>query len=131
MTQEDRKIIRDILDTENVGYAYMYPMDGSKRKEYMLSLSSENLANFIGTYGLESEKIIVTDMFDRLVVNTQMWFLDTCPDQQFCRELIASLAPIQMGEWEAGNPLAVSREIADEYFQEEDQMVTAAELAMQ
>ena len=130
MTQENRKIIRDILDTENVGYAYMYPMDGGGRKEYMLSLSSENLANCIGTYGLESEKIIVTDMFDRLVVNTQMWFLDTCPDQRFCRELIASLAPIQMGEQEAGNPLAVSREISDEYFWEEEQLVTAAELAM-
>lgn len=56
----------------------------------MLSLSAENLANFIGTYGLESEKIIVTDVLDRLVVNTQMWFLDTCPDQQLCRELIIS-----------------------------------------
>ncbi len=124
-------MVQDILDTESMGYAYVYPMDGGGRKEYMLSLSSENLANFIGTYGFESEKIIVTDMFDRLVINTQMWFLDTCPDQQFCWELIDSLAPIHMGECEAGIPLAVRREIADEYFWEEEQMVTAAELAMQ
>ena len=131
MTQEDRKMVQDILDTENVGYAYVYPMDGRGREEYMLALSSENLANFIGTYGMEAEKIIVTDLFDRLVVNTQMCFLDTCPDQQLCRKLIASLAPIQTGECESGNPLAVSRETADEYFCEEEQAVTAAELAMQ
>ena len=124
-------MVQDILDTENVGYAYVYSMDGRGREEYMLALSSENLANFIGTYGLEAEKITVTDTFDRLVVNTQMCFLDTCPDQQFCRKLIASLAPIQMGECEAGNPLAVSRETANEYFFEEEQAVTTAELAMQ
>ena len=53
------------MDTESMGYAYVYPLDGGARKEYMLSLSAENLANFIGTYGLESEKIIVTDVLDQ------------------------------------------------------------------
>lgn len=131
MTQEDMKMIRDIMDTESMGYAYVYPLEGGSRKEYMLSLSAGNLADFIGTYGLEAEQIIITDVVDRLVVNTQMWFLDTCPDQQLCRELIGSLAPIQMGEREPGQLLAVSRGIADEYFREEDQRVTMAELAMQ
>lgn len=131
MTQEDAKMIEDIMDTESMGYAYVYPLDGGARKEYMLSLSAENLANFIGTYGLESEKIIVTDVLDRLVVNTQMWFLDTCPDQQLCRELIISLASIQMGEIESGKPLAVSRDVTEEYFQEEDHLAAMAELGMQ
>ncbi len=131
MTQEDAKMICDIMDTESMGYAYVYPLENGNRKEYMLSLSAGNLADFIGTYGLEAEQIIITDVLDRLVVNTQMWFLDTCPDQQLCRELIGSLAPIQMGEREPGQPLAVSRKSADEYFREEDQMVTMAELAMQ
>lgn len=130
MTQEDRKMVQDILDTESMGYACVYPRDGRNRKEYMISLSAGNLADFIGTYGLEADKIVITDVLDRLVVNTQMWFLDTCPDQQLCRELLASLAPIQLGEREPGQPLAVSRESADEYFREEDQMVTMAELAM-
>lgn len=124
-------MVRDILDTESMGYACVYPLDNGGRKEYMISLSPENLANFIGTYGLEAEKIVVIDPFDRLIVNTQMWFLDSCPDRQLCRELIASLAPIQMGEQEARNPLAVNRETADEYFREEDQLVIMAELAMQ
>lgn len=130
MTQEDRKIIRDILDTGNAGYAHVYPLNGGKRKEYMLSLSSENLANFVGTYGFKSEKLIVTDMSDRFVLDTDFWLLNDCPDKQLRRELQIALTPIQMGDWEAGRPLAISRETADEYFQE-NQQVTMAELAMQ
>ena len=64
------------------------------------------------------------------MVNTSMVFLDTCPDQELCRKIIGYLAPIQMGEKEAGNILAVDRDIADEYFYEEDQMVTMAEMGM-
>ena len=78
----------------------------------------------------DGEKIIITDVVDRLVVNTSMVFLDTCPDQKLCRKIIGYLAPIQMGEKEAGAILAVSRNTADEYFQEEDQMVTMAEMGM-
>ena len=51
-------MVRDILDTESMGYACVYPLDNGGRKEYMISLSPENLANFIGTYGLEAEKIV-------------------------------------------------------------------------
>lgn len=35
------------------------------------------------------------------------------------------------GEAEPGGVLAIDRDLADEYFQEEDQRVTMAELAMQ
>lgn len=57
--------------------------------------------------------------------------MDTCPDQWLCRELMGFLAPIRIGEREPGQPLAVGRKIADEYFQEEEQRATMAELAMQ
>ena len=130
MTPECRKMIHDIMDSESMGYAYVYPLDGSPRQEYLISLSPENMANFIGKQGYEAEKIIITDVLDRLVVNTSMVFLDTCPDQELCRKIISYLAPIQMGEKEAGNILAVDRDTADEYFYEEDQMVTMAEMGM-
>ena len=38
--------------------------------------------------------------------------------------------PYSDGRKEAGNILAVDRDIADEYFYEEDQMVTMAEMGM-
>lgn len=130
MTPENRKMIHDIVDSESMGYAYVYPLDGSLRQEYLISLSPENMANFIGKHGYDAEKIIITDVLDHLVVNTSMAFLDTCPDQELCRKITGYLTPIQMGEKEAGTILAVDRDTADEYFSEEDQMVTMAEMYM-
>ncbi|WP_268890689.1 hypothetical protein [Clostridium porci] len=43
---------------------------------------------------------------------------------------MSKLAPIQMGEKEAGEVLAVTREEADAYFAAEDQAVTMAECQM-
>ena len=48
MTSDSRKMIQDIMDSESMGYAYVYPLDGDPRKEYLISLSPENIANFIG-----------------------------------------------------------------------------------
>ena len=89
MTPESRKMIHEIMDSESMGYAYVYPLDGSPRREYLISLSPENMANFIGKQGYNAEKIIITDVLDRLVVNTSMVFLDTCPDQELCRRIIS------------------------------------------
>ncbi len=131
MTEADKKIIFDIFDSESMGYAYVYPMGGDIRQEYLISLSPENIANFIGNHGFDAEKIIITDVADRLVVSTSMVFLDTCPNQELCQKIIDYLAPIQRGETEAGSVLAVGRDTADEYFAEEDRFVAMAELGMQ
>lgn len=131
MTEADKKMISDIFDSESMGYAYVYPIGGDIRQEYLISLSPENIANFIGNHGFDAEKIIITDVADRLVVNTSMVFLHTCPNQELCQEIIGYLAPIQLGETEAGSVLAVGRDTADEYFAEEDRFVAMAELGMQ
>lgn len=66
----------------------------------------------------------------RLIVNTCMGMLDVCPDQKLCGRIIEYLAPIQLGEKEAGEILAVERNVADEYFAMEDEEVTMAECQM-
>lgn len=58
-------------------------------------------------------------------------FFNTCPDQELCQEIIGYLAPIQLGETEAGSVLAVGRDMANEYFAEEDRFVAMAEMRMQ
>lgn len=131
MTAEDKKIISDIFDSESMGYAYVYPMGGDIRQEYLISLSPENIANFIGKQGFDAEKIIITDLVDRLVVNTSMVFLDTCPNQELCQQISDYLVPIQRGETEAGTVLAIGRDTADEYFAEENRFVAMAEMRMQ
>ena len=64
------------------------------------------------------------------VSNTCMGMLDVCPDQKLCGRIIEYLAPIQLGEKEAGEILAVERNVADEYFAMEDEEVTMAECQM-
>ena len=60
-----------------------------------------------------------------------MGTLDSCPDQRLCRKINQFLAPIQRGEKEAGEILAVSRDAADEYFALEEEEAILAECRMQ
>lgn len=131
MNQREKQMVEQIMDTEAIGYAYLYPVAGGQRKEYLISTTPENLANFVGSHFMDAQQMIVTDMLDRLILDTTGGFLNRCPDQNLCREILKSLAPIQMGEAEPGEILAVDRDAADEYFREEDQAVTMAELSMQ
>lgn len=131
MCLEEEQMIERIMDTDTMGYAYVYPGEAGNREEYMVALTAENLANLIGGKGTDARQIIVTDVMDRLVVNTRQGILDTCPDQRLCGELIRHLAPIQMGEKEAGEVLAVSRDVAEEFFMEEEREATMAECRMQ
>jgi len=130
MKQEAYDMMKKILDTDGVGYAYLYPLDGGIRQEYLISTTPENLANFIGSHFGDARKMVITDVRDRLIVDTAGGFLDTCPDQRLCQKLIGYLAPIQMGDKEPGEILTVDRVASEQYFSEEDQMVTRLELSM-
>lgn len=130
MNAEIADMMSRIFDTERVGYAYVYPNNGGERKEDFISTTAENIANYIGSHMFDAQKIIITDICDRLILDTCGYFIDTCPDQKFCLEIHPFLIPIQMGEKEAGEVLGMSREQADWYFAEVDEAVTMAELEM-
>ena len=130
MKKEDSKMVEEIMDSEMMGYAYLYPIDGGNRQEALISTTPENLANYIGSHMYDAEKIIVTDMCDRLILDTFGCFINTCPDQKLCQDIIRHLAPIQMGEKETGRVLEIGRNTAEEFFAAEDQAVTMAELGM-
>lgn len=130
MNQKEKQMVEQIMDVEAIGYAYVYPGDGGARKEYLVATTPENLANFVGSHFKDVQQMIITDMMDRLILDTTGGFLNQWPNQDFRQELLQSLVPIQMGVTEPGNILAVDRNIADEYFMEEDQMATMAELSM-
>lgn len=130
MDEKDKKIIEEeILGKDHAGYAYLYPFDGG-RQEYVFDMTPEHIANFLGAHQFDAEKIILTDMLDRLILNTIGGFIDQCPDQELCRQIIPLLAPIQMGETEAKEIPIVTMEAFDEYGRLEDEMVTAAEYGM-
>lgn len=130
----DRKTIEmmgKIMDTERMGYAYVYPSDGKARKEYLIAITPENMANFVGSHFLDAQKMVITDFVDRLILDTCGGFIDTCPDQKLCMEINSHLAPIQMGEKEAGEILQLDRDQADAYFAAEDRAAAMAEYGME
>ena len=118
VAEKEKSMVEKILDTERAGYAYFYPSDGGNRQEFFISTTPENMANFLGSHFYDAEKMIL---------DTYGGFINTCPDQKLCAEIIPYLAPIQMGEKEAGEILMVTREESDMYFAAEDQAVTMAE----
>lgn len=128
--KEDSRMMEKIMDSGMMGYGYLYPIDGGNRQETLISTTPENLANYIGSHMYDAEKIVVTDICDRLILDTFGCFINTCPDQKLCQNIIKHLAPIQMGEKEADKVLEIDRDTADEYFAAEDQAVTMAELGM-
>ena len=130
MTEKEKSMVEKILDTERAGYAYFYPSDGGNRQEFFISTTPENMANFLGSHFYDAKKMIITDMVDRLILDTCRGFINTCPAQKLCAEIIPYLAPIQMGEKEAGEILMVTREESDMYFAAEEQAVTMAECQM-
>ena len=131
MKSEDEQMIQRIMDTDTMGYASVYDSGSGKREEYLVALTAENLASLIGRKGGETRQITVTDVLDRLVADSRMGTLDSCPDQRLFRKINQFLAPIQRGEKEAGEILAVSREAADEYFAAEEEVAILAECRMQ
>ncbi len=133
MNENDIRAVSKLLDKSQgfLGYAYLYPNDESQRKEFLFEMTPENLANFIGAHQFDAEKMIFTDMLDRLILNTSGGFIMDCPNQELCRKIIPILAPIQMGEAEAQEIQMITREQWDEYGRYEDRMATAAEYGME
>lgn len=116
MKSEDEQMIQRIMDTDTMGYASVYDSGSGKREEYLVALTAENLANLIGGKGGEARQISVTDVLDRLMVDSRMETLGSCLAQRLCRKINQFLASIQRGEEEAGEILAVCRDATDEYF---------------
>ena len=131
MDQKTIDMMGKIMDTERMGYAYVYPSDGKARKEYLIATTPENMANFVGSHFLDAQKMVITDFVDRLILDTCGGFIDTCPDQKLCMEINSHLAPIQMGEKEAGEILQLDRDQADAYFAAEDRAAAMAEYGME
>ena len=133
MNQEKINTVkRMMMDSDGrLGYAYLYPLDGGERKEFLFEMTPENIANFIGSHQWDTKKIILTDMLDRLILKTMREFILDCPDQNLCQAIIPFLAPIQIGEREAKPFPIISINDYEEYCRLEDVEVTAAELGMQ
>ena len=130
MDEKLREKVEKIMEEGNIGYAYCYPSDQSPRQEFVFSMTPENIANFLGSHFCDAKQMVLTDLMDRLILDTYGGFINTCPDQNLCREILCHLAPIQMGDKEAEEFPIITRDEYDEYGRWEDEQVTMAEMSM-
>lgn len=61
-------------------------------------MSPENIASFLGIHQFDCFKMILTDLFDRLILDTIYGFIDHCPDRDLLQQILPHLIPIQQSE---------------------------------
>ncbi len=127
----NREELYEMMD-EKLGYAYVYEKgNGGKHTDYMFNMTPENIANFIDKYAYIADKIILTDMCDRLIVESIYGgFIMNCPNQELCQNIISYLAPIQQCEIEPKDFPVATRDEMEELWNEEEISVMEAEISM-
>lgn len=124
----NNKSLNELLEKDLiVGYVYGY--DGMRQVFYFEN-SPANIANFIMLHRENTDKIVLTDLADRLILNTFGEFINRCPDQAFLQEVLKELVPMQMGEKEPVELLSASEDEFQKLLAEEDRQVTEAEMRM-
>lgn len=94
----DIRTVESILKAGNLGYARLYPESKSAPEVYIFSMGPENIASFLGSLQFDCFKIILTDLFDRLILDTIYGFIDHCPNRNLLQQILSHLIPIQQSE---------------------------------
>lgn len=94
----DIRIVESILQAGNLGYARLYPNNDCAPEVYIFSMSPENIASFLGGHQFGCLKMVLTDLFDRLILDTIYGYIDHCPDRNLLQQILPHLIPIQQSE---------------------------------
>lgn len=121
--------LKELMEKElAVGYVFRY--DNSCQLFYF-EKSPANIANFIMGHKEHTDKMILTDIYDRPILDTFGDFINKCPDKELLQEILYYLIPMQLGENESENVLVASEQEYQKLLYEEDVKVTKAEMRMQ
>ncbi|WP_395546900.1 MULTISPECIES: hypothetical protein [unclassified Lacrimispora] len=76
----------ELMEDGNLGYACVYKKgDQGMHTDFMFKMTAEKIANFIGQNAYTADKIIMTDLGDRLICESIYGgFIMNCPDQNLC-----------------------------------------------
>ena len=130
MDEKLKEKIEKIMEDGNVGYAYLYLNNSVLGEGFVFSMTPENIANFLGSHFLEARKMILTDLSDRLILDTYGGFVDHCQDKELLVKILDTLVPIQRGMAKPQEFTIVTRDEYEEYGRWEDEQVTMAEMSM-
>lgn len=129
MEQADIEMINKIMNSEEIGYAYLYLRDKTGTKDFLISSTSENVACFIGTWIRQADKIVITDIADRPVMTIKGEEVEGLNRKMI--ERVKENLKVDCGEHrQMGILLAVSKKKSDQYFFQEEQAVTMMEIGI-
>ena len=114
-----KEVLAELLKKDLV-VGYVYGLDG-ERQEYYFEKSPSNIASFIILKKKHADKIVLTDMLYRLILNTFGEFINRCPDQKLLREITKELVPMQMGDKKPDDIVIVSMEEAQAFWNHQEQ----------
>ena len=130
MTQDDIEMIERIMDSENMGYAYLYPADGGETKSYLVSTQPRSIAAFVNCYKQEDMRIVITDMAERPIIEVHGAKIEKCTAPKLENAIVDRLSSGRHCEGQRKEALAVPKDASDQYFFEEDQEVAVMEAGM-
>lgn len=130
LTQEQIQNVESILQSGNVGYAYLYPQGREIPEVFVFSLTPENIANFIGQRMGRDAEMTLTDQLDLTVLTTFGGFIDKCPDRNLLRNVLQHLVPIQMGQTMAKEVPTVSMDTMELYSEMLEQAQSEMKMEM-
>lgn len=55
ISTEEKEAVERVMDGYRVGYAYLYPIEGIDRQEYVFDMTPENIASFIGNHPYDAQ----------------------------------------------------------------------------
>lgn len=107
--------IESILRSGNYGYAYFYKKSNEPPAVFLMTMSPENIANYLGAHQYDCYKMILSDKFDVQILDTIGGFINHCDDRELCQKILPHLIPIQQCKKKAEQVPMVSYDAFDAY----------------
>lgn len=117
LSEDDIQTTEQILKQGKLGYAHLYQSSREPAKQFVFSMTPENIANFIGSHLFDARKIVLTDQMDCLILDTIGSFIDHCPDKNLLFQITPMLVPMMQLEKTPDAFPIVAREVCDTYFE--------------
>lgn len=130
LTQEEIQHVESILQSGDVGYAYLYPQGREIPEAFVFSLTPDNIANFIGQQMGQDVEITMTDQLDLTVLTTFGGFIDKCLDRNLLQNVLQHLVPFQMGEASPKDVPTVSMDTMELYSEMLEQVQSEMRMEM-
>lgn len=130
MTLKDIMIIEKIMNSERMGYAFFSSSDGKVVKESLVSTTPDNIASLMSCFCRNGVSMKIKDMTERVLIETEGAQIKNCTSSKLRSTIedILSLAGSSGGK--ASEMLVVAKDVAEQYFFEEDQAVSMMEIGV-